>query len=150
MSPSKTQRSILLFVLTLLVTQINCHFKRVCYLRVDSSQRIAIETLDANLCTHIILGFAVVINGTIAPQETDDLNYYRNVTQLKKNNTELKIMLSVGGGGADTTGLHWVSSNQTNIDKLDSCYSLGHMTNSFRVGLSFRCWTCSWNMIWMD
>ncbi|CAG2179695.1 unnamed protein product, partial [Oppiella nova] len=100
--------------------QIDCKFKRVCYLRADPIQRIDVQSINGSLCTHLILGFAVVINGTIAPHEANDVLYYENVTQLKKNFTDLKVMLSVGGGGMDGSGLHEVCSNQTNIDRFVS------------------------------
>lgn len=118
MSNFKNKLFVLFISSALFATQISGHFGRVCYLRVERSQRIDTETIDANLCTHIILGFAVIVNGAVAPQETDDLIYYRNVTRLKKNSPDLKVMLSVGGGGEDTTGLHLVASNQTTIEKL--------------------------------
>lgn len=105
---------ILLFVCFLI--QINCKFKRICYLRVDESNRIDVSLINSSLCTHIILCFATAQNGTIAPNDQKDLIYYRNVTQLKKKFPELKIMLSVGGGG-DDRGFHQICANQTNIDK---------------------------------
>jgi chitinase len=99
-----------------LIPEINCDFKRVCYLRVDRRDRIDVSLINGSLCTHIILGFASVVNGTIAPTDQNDLLYYQNVMQLKNNYTNLKIMLSVGGGD-NYEGFHQICSNQTNIEK---------------------------------
>ncbi|XP_054162597.1 acidic mammalian chitinase-like [Oppia nitens] len=109
----------LLFILIIIINliQINCKFKTVCYLRVDESQRIDVQTINGTLCTHIILAFAVLNNGIIVPKEVDDIFYYQNVTTLKTKYNDLKVMLSIGGGGSDGSGFHEICSNQTNIDR---------------------------------
>jgi hypothetical protein len=117
MSYMSTKWSLFLFLVVICLTQTDCHFKRVCYLRVDQSQRIDVHLIDGNLCTHIILGFAVVVNGTIGPNRAQDVNYYQNVTQLKHYFPDLKVMLSVGGGGSDGSGFHEMCANQSNIDR---------------------------------
>jgi chitinase len=99
-----------------MILKINCDFKRVCYLRVDRRDRIDVSLINGSLCTHIILGFASIVNGTIAPTDQNDIPYYEDVVKLKNNYTNLKIMLSVGGGDNDG-GFHQICSNQTNIQK---------------------------------
>src|SRR5690349_3589724 len=117
MSNQTTKSLLILIILNLFWTQIECQFKRVCYLRVDGGQQIDVNIINTSLCTHIILGFAILNNGTIAPKDPKDLIYYQNVNQLKLFFADLKVMLSVGGGGYDGSSFHKICSNQTNIDK---------------------------------
>lgn len=72
--------------------------KRVCYLQLSPS--VLPESLDATLCTHIICGFADVINGTLSPGQPEDVAYYGRLTALKHINPSLNVLLSVGGGGS--------------------------------------------------
>jgi chitinase len=99
-----------LICLTLTIIPSCSSFQRVCYLKVNHDNPFDLHQLNATLCTHIIVGFASVINGTIRQNDPRDAEYWRSVVDLKKNHTHLKIMLSVGGGG-NGNGFHQVCSN---------------------------------------
>lgn len=59
------------------------------------------ENIHPNLCTHINVAFARIVNKEIA---LDNYQYesLRYVVSLKKNNPNLKILLSIGGSGNDS------------------------------------------------
>lgn len=57
------------------------------------------DQLDVTVCTHILMGFASVVNSTLLPSEPGDIKGYLLTTSLlKKKNPKLKVMLSAGGG----------------------------------------------------
>ena len=57
------------------------------------------EDIDANMCTHINYGFAFVNDwGTnVRTYEWNDLDMYKRVMAKRRENPDLKVMLSVGG-----------------------------------------------------
>ncbi|XP_055952726.1 acidic mammalian chitinase-like [Argiope bruennichi] len=71
---------------------------RVCYYTVDNPAPILLNT---TLCTHIIAGFSVVTNGVLDLGNDYKKKLYFQTTDLKKNNPELKVLLTVGGGGSN-------------------------------------------------
>ncbi|XP_005112658.1 acidic mammalian chitinase [Aplysia californica] len=66
------------------------------------------EDIDADLCTHIHYGFAIIVDGLLAPFEWNDDDtpwsegMYTRVNKLKQKNPALKTMLSVGGWNMGT------------------------------------------------
>lgn len=68
----------------------------VCYYvtpsRSSSVDRLYPDDIDANLCTHIIISFATVHNNSLHFADTDIVD---QLLALKKNNTNLKLLLSV-------------------------------------------------------
>lgn len=87
----------------------------VCYYTGNkvSSGSIQLEPnkIDPNICTHIIVGFATVVNCTI--DLGDNLKTYQQVVGLKKNQPNLKVMVSVGGADNDS-GFPEMVLNHTN------------------------------------
>ncbi|XP_077190705.1 chitinase-3-like protein 2 [Paroedura picta] len=79
-------------------------YKLVCYFTTSSQYRphggrFIPETIDANLCTHIIYAFAKISNNQITHAEWNDESTFANLNKLKTINPHLKILLSVGGYG---------------------------------------------------
>lgn len=70
----------------------------MCYYTKGS--QLTPNNVDPHLCTHIIIGFASVVNCTLDLGE--DLTIYREMVELKKFEPNLKIMVSVGGADNDS------------------------------------------------
>ncbi|KAK9505296.1 hypothetical protein O3M35_009385 [Rhynocoris fuscipes] len=74
-------------------------FRVVCYYVVSFNltrfRQLATSSVDPYLCTHIIVGFAIVENGTLQPKNSSDTLEYRNIINLKLINPSLKVLLSV-------------------------------------------------------
>lgn len=73
--------------------------RRVCYYTLP-------PTLDpsrpmANLCTHLVCGFAAVLDDAMVPQRPEDPIQYRRLVALKLANPALRVMLSLGATGSD-------------------------------------------------
>ncbi|XP_071439578.1 chitinase-3-like protein 2 [Hetaerina americana] len=89
--------------------------KLVCYYVVprkldETRDDLQPEDIDPFLCTHVIVAFARIINGNVSPQISSDTDIYGRVVALKKRNSNLKVMLSVGGYG-DSDGFPFVVSS---------------------------------------
>lgn len=74
-----------------------------CYYNLPSeseSNQLMPHNIHPDLCTHINVAFARIVNKQIA---LDDNQYksLREVVKLKQNNQNLKILLSIGGSGND-------------------------------------------------
>jgi GH18 family chitinase len=91
---------------------VKCELNRVCYLIADNT---SYDNIISDLCTHVIVGFATVRDGIIAPISDYESVFYRQVIGLKKTNPSLKVMLSVGGSNNDY-GFHNVCRDQFAID----------------------------------
>ena len=89
--------------------QINHSFRRVCYYTVPSEEWpfLKPDLIDVNLCTHIIVGFAQISQGLLAPINEHDELTFREIIALKKKAPELQVLLSVGGASNDQ-GFHSV------------------------------------------
>ena len=79
-------------------------FKRVCYYSC-AGPKLNVKSVNGTLCTHLIIGFAIVTNKTITPQNENDTLIYADAVQLKGTFPKLKVMLSIGGGGEEA-GFH--------------------------------------------
>lgn len=73
--------------------------------RRSEISRVIPEDVDPHLCTHINFAFAKVGDDlSVKPYEEDDPagwtggpGLYQRITALRQNNSDLKIMLSIGG-----------------------------------------------------
>lgn len=87
----------------------------VCYYIIYSSDaewNLSPLNIDPHICTHIIVGFASIINCTV------DLNVasqiYEKIVDLKKINSNLKVMISVGGANNPNSGFPDMVKNHAN------------------------------------
>lgn len=69
---------------------------RVCY--YVPSEQLTPDLIDPFLCTHILLGFASVTDGTLQPAKPTDVKTYQQLNNLKKKAPKLKTLVSIGGG----------------------------------------------------
>ncbi|XP_060087406.1 chitinase-3-like protein 1 [Heteronotia binoei] len=98
------QASIRAGLVALIFFQSVSTYKLVCYFTNWSQYRqqggrFVPESIDANLCTHIIYAFANVSSGQINRAEWNDDTTYEPLNHLKTINPHLKILLSAGGYG---------------------------------------------------
>lgn len=107
----------------------SAQLKLVCYYRINgdfasSSRRhptnafnhLPILNINGSICTHLIVGFASISNGTVSVPDDKELV---NVRLLKDKFPHLKVLMSLGGGG-NTASFHSAffnhSSRQVFID----------------------------------
>ncbi|KAJ8687408.1 hypothetical protein QAD02_023202 [Eretmocerus hayati] len=82
----------------------------VCYYTIDKNTYYLLpSSIDPHLCTHVIIGFATIKNCTI--DLGNDLTIYQQVVALKQEEPNLKVMVSVGGGGDDNGFPHMVKNH---------------------------------------
>ncbi|XP_015601593.1 chitinase-3-like protein 2 isoform X2 [Cephus cinctus] len=90
-----------------------------CYFTIprnlNTSGELSPSQLDPNLCTHIIVGFASVVNCTLSLGE--NISMYREVVNLKIRKPKLKIMVSVGGTNELYSGFPEMVETHTNRKK---------------------------------
>ena len=89
-------------------------FKLVCYYNfpTDDFNTLQPQDIDPFLCTHILVGFASIANHSINLAE-NELQILSMVASLKTFNSDLKVLVSVGGAG-DDTGFSDMVVNHTN------------------------------------
>ncbi|XP_015439737.1 PREDICTED: chitinase-3-like protein 2 [Dufourea novaeangliae] len=68
--------------------------------------------IDPNLCTHIIVGFASVVNCSLDLGKGSSI--YKDVVALKKLQPELRVMISIGGSNELHLGFSEMVKNHTN------------------------------------
>ncbi|XP_046422771.1 chitinase-3-like protein 2 isoform X1 [Neodiprion virginianus] len=92
--------------------------KVVCYLTIpgnDTTAHLSASSVDPNLCTHVIIGFASVVNCTINLGGNDKI--YKDAINLKSKNPQLKVMVSVAGMNEISTGFPVMVRNHANRKK---------------------------------
>lgn len=102
-----------LFILTFFILSLICpiHGKTsniICYYQSWATyQGVQPEDININICTHINYAFVSLNDdGSIKSMDKDldiDKGFFKKVTGLKSKNSNLKVLLSVGGGRA---GMH--------------------------------------------
>jgi chitinase len=79
-------------------------YKKVCYVTNWSQYRkgnakFLPENIDPFLCTHIVYAFAYIdeVELKIKTIESNDVDMYKRINNLKAVNPHLKTMLAIGG-----------------------------------------------------
>ncbi|XP_020281146.1 acidic mammalian chitinase-like isoform X2 [Pseudomyrmex gracilis] len=91
----------------------------VCYYTIpwylNTLWELSPSHIDPHLCTHIIVGFASVVNSTldISPNEW----VYKQVAALKNREPKLKVMISAGGDNELHDGFSEMVKNHANRKK---------------------------------
>ncbi|RNA45046.1 acidic mammalian chitinase-like, partial [Brachionus plicatilis] len=102
-----------------------CYFANWAAKRRSDISRVVPEEIDPFLCTHINFAFAKVgQNLDVKPYEEDDTaswvggpGMYHRVNALRKNNSDLKIMLSIGGWTHASKGFNEVVRDDSSLEK---------------------------------
>ncbi|XP_043671883.1 chitinase-3-like protein 2 [Vespula pensylvanica] len=88
----------------------------VCYYIVpktfNTAWNLSPSQIDPHICTHIIIGFASIVNCTV--DMGVNTRIYEEVVNLKKNNSKLKVMISIGGGNEFNFGFPEMVKNHAN------------------------------------
>ncbi|XP_076358998.1 chitinase-like protein 4 [Tachypleus tridentatus] len=125
----------------------NTSYLLVCYYRWQGkgSQMLQPSKINTTLCTHIIVGFALVKNNTLVPADPSDIQGYELVTGLKKTAPNLKVMLSVGGGGGAGGISPSVSTSQNRAKLISSMINLLYKCNfdGIDIDWEFPAWAGS-------
>ncbi|XP_007485186.1 chitinase-3-like protein 2 [Monodelphis domestica] len=105
------QKLLWLGLVALMLLQGGSAYKLVCYFTNWAQYRAGHayfipDTIDPNLCTHLIYSFAKINNNKIAPREWNDATLYHTFNNLKKRNPNLKTLLSIGGSKFGSKGFH--------------------------------------------
>ncbi|XP_026674886.1 chitinase-3-like protein 2 isoform X2 [Ceratina calcarata] len=88
----------------------------VCYYTIQSDLNTLWELrpshIDPDLCTHIIVGFASVVNCSLDLDSSSTI--YQQVVALKKSQPELRVMISAGGSNELHSGFSEMIKNHFN------------------------------------
>lgn len=88
----------------------------VCYYTIpgdlNTSWELSPSHIDPHICTHIIVGFASVVNSTL--DIGDSAWVYKRVADLKNREPKLKVMISAGGNNELHDGFPEMVKNHAN------------------------------------
>lgn len=104
-------------------------YKLVCYYSVPSptsTNKVNVlksNEIDPNLCTHINVGFMCIENNSIVITSMAN-ETLQNIVDLKKLNKNLKVLVSIGGGGDDAGFSKMVLNHQNRKTFLRSAVSI--------------------------
>lgn len=101
----------------------------VCYYTIpgdlNTSWELSPSYIDPHICTHIIVGFASVVNSTL--DIGDNEWAYKRVVDLKNREPKLKVMVSAGGNNELHDGFPEMVKNHANRKKYDFSATSRHL-----------------------
>ncbi|GFO23017.1 acidic mammalian chitinase [Plakobranchus ocellatus] len=124
-------------------TKKDSDYRRVCYYTNWSQYRrdqgrFLPSDIDPFLCTHLIFAFAKVNDdGVLAPYEWNDLQHpflYKQFTDLKTKNPNLKTLLGVGGWNHGSLPFTAMVSSKSGRDKFIN-HAIKYLRNNRFDGL---------------
>ncbi|KAH7962393.1 endochitinase [Rhipicephalus sanguineus] len=88
-------------------------FQQVCYLVApsNSTHSLPIASVNVRMCSHVIMGFGTVDeDGSVNLDALGGPQGLASLATLRKRRPDLKLMISIGGGGGDNNFRTMVSS----------------------------------------
>ncbi|XP_021348525.1 chitinase-3-like protein 1 [Mizuhopecten yessoensis] len=113
-------------------------YRRVCYFTTWAELRtgagiFTADDIDPSLCTHIIVAFAEISDECeLEVSDVNDTLIYERVIALKTNNTDLKVLLSVGGWVQASESFSYMVSRPKQLE-----YILLFIMNILQANLGF-------------
>ncbi|KAI1287432.1 Acidic mammalian chitinase [Halotydeus destructor] len=106
----KTPSTMKILVIVIFLVQAisaSATFKRICYYSINNpvETNLPVAKINGTLCTHLLIGFASVLNSSVVLTRPSDPLVYQEAIELKRTYRDLIVMLSAGGGGEDS-GFH--------------------------------------------
>ncbi|XP_045466227.1 chitinase-3-like protein 2 isoform X4 [Harmonia axyridis] len=109
----------------------------VCYYSFPSSYySLQPVNINTSLCTHILVGF-LTVNDSVIVISKEQEKIMKEVVILKKTNANLKIMLSVGGGGGTFGFPEMVQTSENRAKLVD-------FVNIMSYDYNFYSWLTPW------
>ncbi|XP_076637328.1 chitinase-3-like protein 2 isoform X1 [Colletes latitarsis] len=103
----------------------------VCYYTIpgdlNTLWELSSSHIDPNICTHIIMGFASVVNCSLDLGNSSSI--YKDILTLKNQQPELRVMISVGGSNELHLGFSEMVKNHANRKRFIK--SVLNVTKSF-------------------
>ncbi|XP_044759882.1 chitinase-3-like protein 1 isoform X3 [Coccinella septempunctata] len=105
----------------------------VCYYTFPTkTYNLKPQDIDSKMCTHIIVGFVTLDNGSIDIDQNQKKTI-EEVIRLKKKNTNLKVMLSIGGGGGQYGFPEMVNSSMNRNRLVDFVNLMSYDYNFYSI-----------------
>ncbi|XP_032674798.1 chitinase-3-like protein 2 isoform X2 [Odontomachus brunneus] len=105
----------------------------VCYYTIpgdlNTSGELSPSYIDPHICTHIIVGFASVVNSTLDIGDNEWV--YKRMVDLKNREPKLKVMVSAGGNNELHDGFPEMVKNHANRKKF--IQSVLNVTKTFQL-----------------
>lgn len=118
----------------------------VCYYKLEDPgaiDKLQPELIDPTLCTHIILGFAAIVNNSLVPTQPYDVEIYQKVMALKTKRPDLKVLLAAGGADSSAEFAAVVRTAETRSSFIKQCITMlkQYKFDGFDIDWEFPVWS---------